>query len=38
MWHYREYASHLVRPKAAVAHVVQLPDYQISDQLVADHQ
>jgi general secretion pathway protein A len=38
MWHYREYATGLVGPKAAAAHVVRAPDYQTLDQLVADHQ
>jgi general secretion pathway protein A len=38
MWHYRDYATRLVSPKAAVTHVVRAPDYQTSDQLVADHQ
>jgi general secretion pathway protein A len=38
MWHYREYATRLVGPKVEITHVVRAPDYQISDQLVADHQ
>ena len=38
VWQYREYASRLIKPAAAVAHVVRAPDYQTSDQLVADYQ
>ena len=37
MWHYREYAGRLVRARAAADRVVRAPDYQTSDQLVADH-
>ncbi|MEO6236755.1 MAG: AAA family ATPase [Vicinamibacterales bacterium] len=38
MWHYRDYASRLIRPRPAAHDIVRAPDYQTSDQLVADHQ
>jgi general secretion pathway protein A len=38
VWQYRDYASRSIKPAAAVAHVVRAPDYQTSDQLVADYQ
>jgi hypothetical protein len=38
MWHYREYAVRLVGARAAADHAVRAPDYQTSNQLVADHQ
>jgi hypothetical protein len=38
MWHYREYATRLVRARAAQPQVVHAPEYQTSNQMVADHQ
>jgi general secretion pathway protein A len=38
MWHYRDYASRLVRAPTFTDHVVRAPDYQTSDQLVTDYQ
>ncbi len=38
MWHYRDYASRLVKVRPAAHDIVRAPDYQTLDQLVADHQ
>jgi general secretion pathway protein A len=38
MWHYREYASRLVRTRPVADHAAQTPEGRAPDQLVADHQ